>query len=97
MLYGLPIANLLVILSASGLVGSLLLAVIAFSATSSKPEYGRALDVASASAAVLTVSSAATTFFNLQTVYPDPLSSICSTARRFPVSHGESALGRRGS
>ncbi|HEX4058275.1 MAG TPA: cytochrome c oxidase assembly protein [Galbitalea sp.] len=70
-LYGLPIANLLVILSASGLVGSLVLAVFAFS--SAKPEYGRALDVASASAAILAVSSAATTFFNLQTIYPEPV------------------------
>jgi putative copper resistance protein D len=70
-LYGLPIANLLVILSVSGLVGSLLLAVFAFSA--SEPEYGKALDVAAASAAILTVSSAVTTFFNLQTIYPEPV------------------------
>jgi len=70
-LYGLPIANLLVILSISGLVGSLVLAVFAYSST--QPEYGRALDVASASAAVLAVSAAATTFFNLQTVDPEPV------------------------
>jgi cytochrome c oxidase assembly factor CtaG/putative copper export protein len=70
-LYGLPIANLLVILSISGLVGSLVLAVFAYS--SAQPEYGRALDVASASAAVLAVSAAATTFFNLQTIDPEPV------------------------
>jgi cytochrome c oxidase assembly factor CtaG/putative copper export protein len=72
-LYGLPIANLLVILSISGLIGSLLLAVFAFS--SDQPEYGRALDVASASSAILAVSAAATTFFNLQTVDPEPVTS----------------------
>jgi cytochrome c oxidase assembly factor CtaG/putative copper export protein len=71
-LYGLPVANLFVILSISGLVGSLVLAVFAFA--SDQPEYGRALDVASASAAVLAVSSAATTFFNLQTIDPGPVS-----------------------
>jgi len=71
-LYGLPIANLFVILSISGLVGSLVLAVLAFA--SDQPEYGKALDVASASAAVLAVSSAATTFFNLQTIDPGPVS-----------------------
>jgi putative copper resistance protein D len=70
-LYGLPIANLLVILSISGLIGSLLLAVFAFSSV--RPEYGRALDVASASSAILAVSAAATTFFNLQTVDPEPV------------------------
>ena len=71
-LYGLPVANLLVILSVSGLVGSLVLATLAFA--SDRPEFGRALDVASASAAVLTVSSAATAFFNLQTIDPEPVS-----------------------
>jgi cytochrome c oxidase assembly factor CtaG/putative copper export protein len=70
-LYGLPIANLLVILSVSGLVGALVLASFAFA--SDQPEYGRALDVASASAAILAVASAATTFFNLQTVDPEPV------------------------
>lgn len=70
-LWGLPIANLLVILSISGLVGSLLLAVFAFSRE--QPEYVRALDVASASAAVLTVSAALTAFLNMQAVDPEPV------------------------
>lgn len=70
-LWGLPAANLLVILGVSGLIGALVLAVLAYS--SEQPEYGRALDVASASAAILTVAAAATTFFNLQTIDPEPV------------------------
>ncbi len=69
--YGVPIATMLVDLSASGLIGSLVLSAFAFAAD--RPEYGRALDVASASAAVLTIASAATGFFHLQTDDPGPV------------------------
>jgi putative copper export protein len=70
-LYGLPIANLLVNLGAAGTIGALVLSSFAF--VSEKPEYGRALDVAAASAAVWAVASAATGFFNLQTADPEPV------------------------
>ena len=69
--FGVPIATLLVDLSASGLIGALVLSAFAFA--SDRPEYGRALDVAAASAAVLTVTAAATGFFHLQTDDPGPV------------------------
>jgi cytochrome c oxidase assembly factor CtaG/putative copper export protein len=69
--YGVPVATMLVDLSASGLIGSLVLCAFAFSAD--RPEFGKALDVASASAAVLTIASAATGFFHLQTDDPGPV------------------------
>jgi cytochrome c oxidase assembly factor CtaG/putative copper export protein len=69
--YGVPIATMLVDLSASGLIGALVLSAFAFA--SEKPEYGKALDVAAASAAVLTIASAATGFFHLQTDDPGPV------------------------
>ncbi|MDQ1574237.1 MAG: hypothetical protein QOH44_1796 [Actinomycetota bacterium] len=70
--WGLPIANMVVDLSAAGLIGSLFLCSFAFASNS--PEYVRALDVAAGSAALLAVSSAATGFFNLQTAFPQPVS-----------------------
>ena len=69
--YGVPIATMLVDLSASGLLGSLVLSAFAFA--SDRPEYGRALDVAAGSAALLTIASAATGFFHLQTDDPGPV------------------------
>jgi putative copper resistance protein D len=69
--YGVPLATMLVDLSASGLIGSLVLGAFAFSWD--RPEYARALDVAAASAAVLTVAAAATGFFHLQTDDPGPV------------------------
>src|ERR1700712_1658838 len=69
--FGVPISTMLVDLSASGLVGALVLSAFAFS--SDRPEYGRALDVAAASAAILTIASAATGFFHLQTDDPGPV------------------------
>ncbi|WP_198168758.1 cytochrome c oxidase assembly protein [Agromyces aureus] len=56
--WGLPIAKLVVNLSAAGMIGALVLAVWAL--TPKKREFDVALDVAAASAAVFTVASAAT-------------------------------------
>lgn len=56
--WGLPVAKLLVNLGAAGMIGALVLAVWAL--TPSKREFDVALDVAAASAAVMTVASAAT-------------------------------------
>src|ERR1700709_156672 len=69
--FGVPIATMVVDLRASGLIGSLVLAAFAFA--SDRPEYGKALDVAAASAALLTVAAAATGFFHLQTDDPGPV------------------------
>jgi cytochrome c oxidase assembly factor CtaG/putative copper export protein len=70
--YGVPIASMLVDLSAAGLIGSLMLASIAFA--SDKREYATALDVAACSGVVFTVASAATGYFNFQTTDPQPFS-----------------------
>ena len=56
--WGLPVANLFVNLSAAAMIGSLVMACFVLSPE--KPEYDRALDVAAASAAVMTVVSAVT-------------------------------------
>ncbi|MDF1477659.1 cytochrome c oxidase assembly protein [Leifsonia sp. H3M29-4] len=59
-LYGLPIAKLLVNLGGGVTVGALVLT--AFALDPKQPEFGRALDVAAASAALWTVASAVTGF-----------------------------------
>lgn len=56
--WGLPVAKLLVNLGAAGMIGALVLAVWALAPA--KKEFDLALDIAAASAAVMTVASAAT-------------------------------------
>ncbi|GAA1762196.1 cytochrome c oxidase assembly protein [Agromyces humatus] len=72
--YGVPIAKLLTNLSAAGMIGALVLAMWALSPK--RREFDLALDVAAASAAVMTVASAATAFFTflLVTAVPFDLS-----------------------
>jgi putative copper resistance protein D len=60
--WGLPLAKLLVDLSAAVAIGALVLA--AFAMSSDREEYGATLDVAAAASAVWTVSSALTGFFS---------------------------------
>ncbi|MRG59043.1 copper transporter [Agromyces sp. CFH 90414] len=69
--WGLPIAKLFVDLGAAGMIGALVLAIWALSPK--KPEFDAALDVAAASAAVLTVASAATALFTFLDVTGEPL------------------------
>lgn len=57
--WGLPLAKLLVDLSAAGMIGGLVLTV--FALDPKKPEFDKALDVAAASAAVMTIASAVVT------------------------------------
>jgi putative copper resistance protein D len=64
--WGLPIAKLVMNLGAAGMIGALVLAVWALSPK--KPEFDAALDVAAASAAVMTVASAATGLFTFLVV-----------------------------
>jgi cytochrome c oxidase assembly factor CtaG/putative copper export protein len=64
--FGLPIATLFVNLSASLTLGALLLAL--FVLRKDKPEFNRALDVAAAGAALLTVSAAITGFLSFLNV-----------------------------
>ncbi|WP_211195918.1 bifunctional copper resistance protein CopD/cytochrome c oxidase assembly protein [Agromyces sp. H66] len=69
--WGLPIAKLVVNLGAAGMIGALVLAVWALSPK--RREFDVALDVAAASAALLTVASAATTIFTFLVVTGAPL------------------------
>lgn len=69
--YGLPIAQLLVNLSAAGTIGALLIACWALSPD--HREYGAALDVAAAAAAVFTVAAGVTGFFTFLNVTQVPL------------------------
>lgn len=69
--YGLPVATTLANLGAAGTLGALVLAC--FALTSSRPEYARALDIASASAAVWTVAAGATGFFTFLVVFSQPV------------------------
>ena len=70
--FGLPVAKLLVNLGAAGMIGALVLAVWALAPT--RREFDVALDVAAASAAVLTVASAATGILTFLVVTGEPLS-----------------------
>ncbi|WP_338031468.1 cytochrome c oxidase assembly protein [Diaminobutyricibacter tongyongensis] len=94
--YGLPAAKLIVNLSAAGMIGALLL--VCFALSPRQPEFNRSLDVAAASAAVMTVASAITgllTFvsvtgipFSLDQTFTDGLSSFVTS-----VSLGQAWLG----
>ncbi|MGA6127760.1 MULTISPECIES: cytochrome c oxidase assembly protein [unclassified Microbacterium] len=66
--WGLPVAELVVNLSAALLVGSLVLAVFAFA--SGTKEFDLALDAASAGAAILTVSAGTTAYLTFLKVIP---------------------------
>jgi cytochrome c oxidase assembly factor CtaG/putative copper export protein len=70
-LYGLPVSQLFVNLGGAGAIGALVLVLFALDPV--RPEFGRALDVAAASAAVWTVASAATGFFTFLSVLNQPL------------------------
>ncbi|MFD4422226.1 cytochrome c oxidase assembly protein [Agromyces sp. NPDC058484] len=69
--FGLPVSKLIVNLGAAGMIGALVLAVWAL--TPKRREFDVALDVAAASAAVLTVASAATGIFTFLVVTGEPL------------------------
>lgn len=64
--FGLPIARMLVDLSAAATIGGLALATIGLSR--SAPEWDRAIDIAAGAAGVWTVTSAVTTFFTYLSV-----------------------------
>ncbi|MCL9665823.1 bifunctional copper resistance protein CopD/cytochrome c oxidase assembly protein [Curtobacterium albidum] len=70
--FGLPIARLVVDLSAAATIGGLALTVVGLSR--SRPEWNRAIDVAAGAAGVWTVAAAATTFFTFLSVAGSALS-----------------------
>ncbi|MGV8881438.1 MAG: cytochrome c oxidase assembly protein [Rhodoglobus sp.] len=69
--YGLPVSKMFVNLGASGAIGAL--ALVVFALDSSKPEYGKALDLAAGSAALWTVASAFTAFYTFVSVFNQPI------------------------
>jgi len=69
--WGLPITKLLVNLSAAGMIGCLVF--VCFALSPNKPEFDRALDVAAASAAIMTVVSAITGLLTYLSVTGLPL------------------------
>ena len=71
-LYGLPIAKLVATLGVSTTLGALALAV--FALDSGEPEFGRALDIAAAGAAVWAVGGAITTYLTFSSIYQSRLS-----------------------
>jgi len=71
--WGLPASTLIVNLSVAGVIGSLVLACFAFSPD--RAEYGKALDFAAGSAALMTVASAVTGLFTFVSVSNVPLSA----------------------
>ncbi|KIP51395.1 copper transporter [Leucobacter komagatae] len=70
---GIPLLRTLVNVAVAGLIGSLVMAVWAFSAE--RREHGLALDIAAGSAAVLTVASAATLIFTYSDLASMPFSA----------------------
>ena len=70
-LYGLPIAKLLVNIGGAGAIGALVLTC--FALDPGKPEFSRALDVAAGSAALWTVASAFTGFYSFLSALNQPL------------------------
>jgi len=70
--FGLPIARLVVDLSAAATIGGLALTVVGLSR--SRPEWNRAIDVAAGAAGVWTVAAAVTTFFTFLSVAGSALS-----------------------
>ena len=90
--WGLPLAKMLVNISAAGTIGALVLALFALSPK--EREFGVALDFASASAAVFAVASATTGFFTFLLVTNVTVSfddSFSATAGQF---FGEIAIGQ---
>jgi putative copper resistance protein D len=86
--WGLPLAKLIVDLGAAGTLGALVLAAVAL--THGTDAYGRALDVAAASAMVWAVSSAASTVFTCASIYPQPVTfdaSFSSTLASYVTEH----------
>jgi putative copper resistance protein D len=90
--WGLPIAKLMVDLSSAGVIGALLLAVFALSPQ--KPEFDRAVDLAAASAAVLTVAAGITTVLSFSDSATTPLAATQDFSNQFLQFVTQIALGQ---
>lgn len=90
--YGLPIAKLAATLGAAGAIGGLLLAVLALAPD--RPEHGRALDVAAASAGIWTLAAAASGFFTFLAAYLEPIALDERFGRLLAAFLGTTELGQ---
>lgn len=90
--YGLPVAKLAATLGAAGAIGGLLLAVLALAPE--RPEHGRALDIAAASAAVWTLASAASGFLTFLAAYLEPIALDERFGRLLAAFLGSTELGQ---
>jgi putative copper resistance protein D len=89
--YGIPVSKMLVNLAEAGTIGALALVIFALSST--EREFGRALDLAAASAAVWTVAGAITAFLVFLDVTETPLSIGSEFSARLAFFFGEIDLG----
>lgn len=90
--FGLPIAKLLVNVSAATMIGAFALALWAFS--SREKTYFRAIDIAAGSALVLTLSSGATAFLTFLNVTMVPFSFAPEFGQQFGFFLTQLALGQ---
>jgi putative copper resistance protein D len=90
--WGLPIAKLLVDLSSAGVIGALLLTLFALS--SKKPEYDKAVDLAAASAAIMTIASGLVTVLSFSDATGTPLAATQDFSNQFLQFVTQIALGQ---
>ncbi|AYG03507.1 cytochrome c oxidase assembly protein [Gryllotalpicola protaetiae] len=90
--WGLPVSKLVVDLSSAGVIGALLLSLFALSPT--KPEYDRAVDVAAASAAIMTIASGIVTVLSFSDATGTPLAGTQDFSNQFLQFVTQIALGQ---
>ncbi|WP_344751714.1 cytochrome c oxidase assembly protein [Gryllotalpicola koreensis] len=90
--WGLPITRLVVDLSAAGVIGALLLALFALSPA--KPEFDKAVDLAAASAAIMTVAAGFTTVLSFSDSSFTPLAATQDFSNQFLQFVTQIALGQ---
>jgi len=91
-LYALPVAKLLTTLGVSTALGALLLAVFALGRD--EPEYGRALDVAAAGAAVWAVAGSITAFLTYSSIFQSRLRFDEAVGQELATFLSQVAIGR---
>ncbi|MFC4243915.1 cytochrome c oxidase assembly protein [Gryllotalpicola reticulitermitis] len=90
--WGLPIAKMFVDLSSAGTIGALLLSLFALSPK--KPEFDKAIDVAAASAAVMTIASGIVTVLSFSDATGTPLAATQDFSNQFIQFISQIALGQ---
>jgi len=90
--WGLPLAKLMVDLSSAGVIGALLLSLFALSPK--KPEFDRAVDLAAASAAIMTIASGITTVLSFSDTAGTPPAATQDYSNQFLQFVTQVALGQ---